>query len=164
MALTVEDGTGVTGADSLVTRQEYIDYASAVGTTIADDSEADQELVDAMRFIDSLEPYLQSYRMERDQALSFPRPSLYIDGWYYESTDIPQVAKDAQMEIALYIHAGNDPYNPTQRKYTTKERVEGAVEVQYRVTGNYRTTQTERWELLLSKLYRHSGMTVLERS
>ena len=163
MPITVETGSIVSGANSLVTRQEYIDYASAVGTTIADDTEADEELISAMRVIDSVEPYLQSVRMERDQALSFPRASMYIDGWYYESTDIPQAAKDAQMEIALYINAGNDPYNPKQRKIRTKEKVD-VIEVEYAAGRPYRQTESERWELLLSKLYRNAGRMVLERS
>lgn len=164
MSITVEDGTGVTNANSLVTRQEYIDYASAVGTTITDDTDADEELIDAMRVIDSVEDKLQSVRMERDQSLSFPRASMYIDGWYWPSDEIPDVAKNAQMEIALYIHAGNDPYNPSQRKIAVRERVEGAVEVEYATHKPARVTQSERWEVLLAKLYRNTGMMALERA
>lgn len=164
MAIVVETGAGVTGANSLVTRSTYISYAADVGTTIADDADADAELIDAMRVIDSVEPYLQSFRIERDQALSFPRYSMYIDGWYWDSDEIPTAAKDAQMEIALYIHAGNDPYNPIQRKLATLERVEGAVTVEYAAGRPNRDTESERWEILLSKLYRSPNRLSLTRA
>lgn len=162
MALKVEDGTGVTGADSLVSRATYIAYAAAVGVTIADADAADQELREAMRVIDSVEPRMQGVRESRDQALSFPRSGMIVNGWGYASDEIPQAAKDAQMELALYINAGNDPYNPEERKIVTQERVEGAVDIRYAVGAVASNTKGERWQLLLRKLLRSSDM-LLER-
>lgn len=150
MAVIVEDGSIVTDADSLVTRAEYIAYAGLVGTTIANAAAADEELIGAMRFIDSLEPQFYGELVERDQALSFPRTGLYLEGWSWTHEEIPERLKQAQMEVALYIHAGYDPYNPEQTMVYLSESVDGAVAVSYAAAPPSNPTEHERWKLLLS--------------
>lgn len=162
MAVIVEDGTIVTSANSLVTRLAYIAYAGLAGVTIADAAAADVELISAMQFIDSLEPLMYGELVERDQALSFPRAGLKVEGWAYLYTEIPEKAKKAQMEVALYIHGGYDPYNPEQTKIVTSERVEGAVAVGYAAALPSNPMENERWKQLLS-IFCHCGAVRLVR-
>lgn len=161
--IILEDGSLVTGATSLVSRGEYISYAASVGTTIADSIGTDRQLVDAMRFINSLEPKFNGVRVERDQALCFPRQGLYYEGWSWGYTEIPEAAKIAQMEVALYINAGLDPYNPQQNKIVTSERVEGAVSVSYAALPG-KPMQSNRWEQYLAGLCRDYGQVRMVRA
>lgn len=161
--VVVEDGSLVTGATSLVTREEYITYAASVGTTIADSLATDRQLVNAMRFIDSLESKLNGTRVERDQALCFPRFGLYYEGWSWDYNEIPEAAKTAQMEVALYLNAGNDPYNPVQNKIVTSERVEGAVSVGYAAVPG-KVSQSNRWEQFLAGLCKNYGQVRMVRA
>ena len=161
--IKIEDGTGVTGATSYVTRVEYIAYAAAQGTTIPDTVASDQELVKAARFIDSIEDRLQGERVLRDQALAFPRRGLSTEGWTWEYTEIPTQLETAQMELALYFHAGKDPYNPDQNKITSRERVEGAVDVSYQV-GSGKQYESKSWDFYLSQLCNNLSSIVMVRA
>lgn len=135
VALTIETGEQISGSDSYVTRAEYIAYALTLGRTIADTSTADDELVAAAVFIDSQEPKLKGYRVDRDQSMAYPRDGLYINGFVWESDEIPTQVKTAQYNLALDINAGIDIYNPDSADSVVKrEKIEGAVEVEYAVT------------------------------
>ncbi|MNF59225.1 hypothetical protein D3C84_408080 [compost metagenome] len=65
------------------------------------------------------------------QALSWPRRDVTIDELIQPSDSIPARIKSGQMALAAEIHA--DDIDPVDKRTgaVTKERVEGAVEVQY---------------------------------
>lgn len=115
-----------------VTDSEYTTYATAVGVTLPTD-EADRtiQLVTASRFIDSQESRLMGTRTERDQDYAYPRFNLYINGYYYDTDEIPEIVKKCQMEFALEVNAGVDLFDRGYDLPVIKERVEGAIEVQY---------------------------------
>jgi len=161
--IVLEDGTLVDNATSLVSRLEYIAYALGSGVTIADTRATDQQLIEAMRFINSLEHKLNGVRVERDQALCFPRQGLYYDGWSWEYTEIPEAAKIAQMEVALYLNGGYDPYNPEQNKIVTSEAVSGAVSVSYAAAAG-KTNKSNPWEIYLAGLTRSGGQIKMVRA
>lgn len=134
MSIEIEDGSGVSGANSYVTRSEYIAYALTLGVTIADEDAADDQLVAASIYIDAQEPILKGYRVDRDQSLAYPRNGLFIEGFVWESDEIPTQVKLAQYNLALDVNSGIDIYNPDSKDSVVKrERVEGAVEVEYAV-------------------------------
>jgi hypothetical protein len=132
MSLIIEDGSIVDNANSLVTREDFILYAASIGTTIIDDENADILLIKAMNFIDSHENKLKGARTKRDQSLSFPRYNLRINGWAWNTDEIPIEAINCQMELALELNSGIDLYNPTFSKGPRiEETVSGAVTVKY---------------------------------
>ena len=135
MAIVLEDGSQVSGSNTWVTRAEYIAYALTLGVTIADTSTADDQLIAAAIYVDSQEPRLKGYRVNRDQSMSYPRNGLYLEGFAWESDEIPTQVKLAQYNLALDINADIDIYNPPDRTDSTvkKEKIEGAVEVEYAV-------------------------------
>lgn len=165
MALVIEDGTIVANSDSYATRAEYIAHALSLGVTIADDDAADVQLRKAAEFIDSHEANLKGYRVERDQSMAFPRHDVVIDDWYWSSTEIPRQVLLCQMALALDINAGVDLYNKPVNPNTTvkRERVEGAVEVEYAVgemTGQ-KLSRSSRSDALLNSLLNRSGLVGL---
>lgn len=106
MALEVEDGSIVAGANSFVTRAEIIAYASARGITLADDETTDVLGIKAM-------DYLWTLCFKGDQVaeseVPFPRTGL-VEGDTeptYVHT-IPRGVKMAQQQLAVDVHNGVD--------------------------------------------------------
>jgi hypothetical protein len=168
MSIVVETGDVIENANSYVTRADYIAYASSLGTTIADAEAADQQLISACNFISDHEDNIIGLRVSKDQFLAFPRiMSDPIDGFYWESDEIPRNVKSCQMALALEINAGVDLYNRTPNKFAKKEKVEGAVEVEYFGSENaVKLSKDSRGLALLRSFLRKSGLMsiALERA
>lgn len=169
MAIIVEDGSIVAGANSFVSRSEYITYAAELGVTVADDVAADIELIKAAQFIASFESKLKGALVDRGQPLPFPRKDLWVDGFSWLSTEIPRQVILCQMAVALDINQGVDPYNPpaNPNRATRREKIDGAVEVEYFGTdGGFKMSRTSTWAALLSSLMVNSGLysIALERA
>lgn len=161
MALIIEDGSLVANSNSWVTRADYIAHAASLGVTVADADAADIELIKAAQFIGSHEANLKGYLVDRDQALSFPRHEVYIDGFYWESTEIPRQVIALQMAVALEINEGLDPYNPpvNSARATKLEKVDGAVEVEYfGKDGDAVTMRRGATTAMLASLLNRSGL------
>lgn len=165
MAVTVETGAIVTGADSYVSRADYIAYAATVGVTITDDATADVQLVKSAEYIDRHEANLKGYRVTRAQPMAFPRYDLYIEGWTWLETEIPRQLTLCQMMFALDINAGIDLYNRPQNPnlIAKKERVEGAIEVEYAVSEStgQKLSQTSTGDALLNSLLKSNGLKLV---
>jgi len=130
MALIVEDGTSKADAESYATSAELVSYAAKYGRTIPS-SEAEQEALlrraaDAMNVMS-----WKGKKTSTEQALAFPRSGVEVDGEIKPSTLIPRQIQYGQMALAAEIYADDiDP--PAQRQGAViRERVEGAVDVQY---------------------------------
>tara|TARA_B100000678_G_scaffold237062_1_gene206788 strand:+ start:9979 stop:10491 length:513 start_codon:yes stop_codon:yes gene_type:complete len=167
MALIIEDGSLVENANSWVSRADFIAYAASKGITVADEDATDAMLVNAGQFINSKEPQLKGRLVTRDQAMSFPRYDLCIEEWSWWHTEIPRQVILAQMELALDINAGVDLYNPPANPnlIAKRERVEGAVEVEY--FGNdsaVKVGRSSQSQALLAVLMRYSGMIMVRRA
>lgn len=137
MTIIVEDGSIVDNSNSLVSRADYIAYAATLGVTIADGEAADVELIKSAEYIARHESNLSGSRVTRDQSMFYPRYNLYVDGWHWASDEVPDKAIQCQMAYALDINGGEDLYNRSvnPERITTKERVEGAVTVEYADTS-----------------------------
>ena len=129
MALVIEDGTQVAGANSYVTSTEIEAYADARGVTLTTDAEI--LAIKAMDFIES-QTYLGT-KYTSTQALQWPREGVYIDGYEVAVTDIPQELKNAQMAAALSIDSGTDPLSSVERGI--KMQQVGDLKVEYDEDG-----------------------------
>lgn len=125
MAIVVEDGTIVTGANSYVTSAELTTYATDRGVTITGTNAV--LLIQAMDYIEAQN--YKGYKSTAAQPLVWPREAVYIDGYLFDNDDIPEQLKNAQMATALAIDAGNSPYAVIERQ-TESERVD-VIEVRY---------------------------------
>ena len=107
MALTIEDGTEVTGADSYTTDAEFVAYAAARGYTIgATETDRDILQIKAMDYLASIEQQFQGSRTSSTQELSFPRYNVVLNDFTLASDAIPQSLKNAQMELAYQANSG----------------------------------------------------------
>lgn len=125
MAIVVEDGTVVSGANSYVTEAELTTYATNRGVTISGTNS--ELLYKAMDYLEG-----QSFigiKYSEAQPLQWPREQVWIDGYYIERTIIPTELKNAQMIIALAIDAGYDPLSTIER--STKRETVDVVTVEY---------------------------------
>lgn len=164
MALIVETGLIVPNANSYANRADYIAYAGLLGVVIPDEDEADVEMIRAAQFIDSHEWRLKGQMVDRSQPMAFPRSGLYIDGFSWDEDEIPRQVIHCQFKVAMDIHAGVDPYNPppNPNRPTRRERVEGAVEVEYFGDDKMaRLSVNSTWQALLSSLMVSSGLRMV---
>jgi len=162
MAIIVETGAIVDGANSFVSRADYIAYASTMGLTVTDDALADVELVKAGQYINSKEPQLKGYLVERGQPMSFPRTNLIIDGFAWDDTEIPRQVILCQLNLALDIRAGIDPYNlPANPNRAVKSEKVDVLEVVYMGSDSQaELSRSSNWQALLASLLRRNGLSI----
>lgn len=135
MALTVETGAVVAGADSYISLADANTYFTNHGSPSewadATDAEKEAALRYAVQWIDSAFSWKGEVK-DDDQVLDWPRAGVYDDERrLVASTSIPQRVKDAQCEAALEhlkssLIAGLDRGGRVKRR-----RVEGAVEIEF---------------------------------
>ncbi len=169
MALIVEDGSIVPGADTYVSREDYIAYAKSMGVTVEDNEATDVKLRKAANFIDSHEADLKGTKVHRDQPMAFPREGVVLENWPWSNHEIPRQVLLAQLNIALDIEAGIDPFNPPENpsRIVIEERVEGAITVKYSDPrgGSRKLGRDSSATALMNLLLKRSGLRiVLERS
>lgn len=165
--MIVEDGSQVINSNSYVSRADYIAYAASIGVTIADDINADYQLIKAAEYIDSHEPQLKGTIVDRDQSMAYPRTDLYLEGWYWSSAEIPRQVILAQKMYALMLNDGEDLYNRSVNPNTTvkKERIEGAVEVEYAVGETQQLSKNSKADAIMNTLLKNNGLSmIMERA
>jgi len=141
MALTIEDGSQVSGADSYVTAAEYIAWAdarfgAARSTAPADTDAAEVLILRAMDYFESL--VFLGQKVSSTQSLQFPRVYLVIDGYDVLSTTIPADVKKSLYEITYAEELGTSELAQVDRK-TKREKV-GDIEIEYTDNSSSRTT------------------------
>tara|TARA_R110002020_G_scaffold284245_1_gene499847 strand:+ start:229 stop:738 length:510 start_codon:yes stop_codon:yes gene_type:complete len=161
--IVVEDGTKVVGANSYVTMAEYIDYAASLNLTVTDTQAFRTQIIKAAQFIGGLESVLKGDTTEKNQPMAYPRNALTdIDGWSYDNNEIPPQVKQAQLSLAVDINSGEDLWNLSQSGATgiKREKVEGAVEVEYAVSDTGRLPYNSRSQALLASLMKFNGLGI----
>lgn len=130
MALTIEDGSIVAGADSLATAVELVTYAANFGRTIPA-TEAAQEALLRRAYLQMDALPWKGQLVSIEQTGSWPRYNVCRGNFTIASDSIPAQIKAGQMALATEIYA--DDLDPPELRAgaVTKERVEGAVDVQY---------------------------------
>lgn len=129
--IIIEDGSIVSGANSYVTRAELISYADERGTTVEDTADTDVLLIKAADFMETYDGRFVGSRVSADQLLAWPRQGAFLRGFEVDEETVPKLVEQVQKEIALDLNAGVDLYNRSDRQIVTRERVDGAVEVEY---------------------------------
>lgn len=134
MALIIEDGTGVAGADSYGTRAGFIAYAlSYYGETIADDDSADTPMRRGFNYMNSLN-WEGSRTHKRSQVGALPRTGLTdCDDVSIGTEEIFSEAIQAQYEFAraeLASIGSLAPSGTVLDGLVTKEKVD-VIEVNY---------------------------------
>ncbi|HCS46463.1 MAG TPA: hypothetical protein DIW52_27280 [Pseudomonas sp.] len=130
MALVIENGNVVPGADSFATAAELVTYAANFGKTIPADEVAQEALLRRAALQMDAMPW-KGRAVSRDQALAWPRAEVKRQDWTLRQDEIPAQIKAGQMALAAEIHADDLAPPEIKKGAVIKERVEGAVERQY---------------------------------
>lgn len=148
MALVVENGSVVAGANSYVTLAEYRAWANARGITSSDsDTILERQVLRAMDYFEQL--LFIGNKANENQPLQWPRTEALIDGYYADATEIPVQVKRALYEAIKVEADGYSQWNNQERR-TIREKV-GDIEVQYADNSENRTI-TPALTSALSKL------------
>lgn len=108
MALIIEDGTIVANANSYVTLADARAYALARGVVLdADDAVVESQLVKAIDYLALYRAQWQGLPVSPGvQTMAWPRTGVVIDELAFPEDDIPVELKEAQMQLAMEVHAG----------------------------------------------------------
>lgn len=143
MALIIEDGTGVSGANSYVTDAEYIAYVLEVyGVTVTSNEPA---LLRAMAYMNSLKWYgVKTYG--RAQSTAWPRKGVSdCDGFSILSNEIPAEVVKAQCELAYAEATATGVLTPqvSVAGVVSREKVD-VIEVEYDTSQNTGNVDDQR--------------------
>jgi len=137
MPLVVENGTVVTGANSYTTLANARLILQSVGQDLAESNQiAEQQLLGAMSYIESFRSQFKGIKTIETQPLQWPRYDVYIDQYYFDSSNIPQELINAQVYAAYEISKGEDLQGSSDGLSIQSEEVSGAVKVSYFNTGS----------------------------
>jgi hypothetical protein len=147
MALTVEDGTGKTDADSYVSLVDANTYDTAHGADAgwgaAADAAKEEGLRKATQYLDLAYSWRGS-RTNSDQALMWPRRWLWFDGFRLAETAMPQQLKDATVELAIQ-HVNDTtvlfPVASTERGVKSERKKLGTLEKEVEYLGTKPTAK-----------------------
>lgn len=135
MALIVEDGSIITGANSYVSRQLLIDYAAARGITLTDVDATDVFAIKAMDYLSMYDTKWKGEQVEPGvQNLAWPRKNVFLgSSWVaFDPTFIPNQLVRAQLELALQSQKGIDlvPTTDASTAFIKREKVD-VIETEY---------------------------------
>lgn len=155
MALVVEDGTGLAGAESYVSAADCAAYATARGLTFATGTSGEQALRRATAWIDaSFGPFFRGYPLrQRAQALEWPRVGATdAIGYPIGSSEIPAELKNALCEAAIRELAESGSLAPDlDRGGAIQSMQAGSVSITY-ASGAPSATTFQAIENALSRL------------
>lgn len=143
MALVVETGAIVPGADSYVSLANARALAASYGLALpADDTEAEAALRNGAVYVGLQEPSMCGRRVSASQSLAYPRQGVSVYGFSLASDVIPPQVIHAQVVAAVEYGLGTDVRASSDGRVTESERVEGAVTVSYFNNGATGATTT----------------------
>ena len=122
MALTVEDGSLVTGADSYVSLLDAQQYATSRGI----ETPITEALL--LRAADYVNAYRKVFKGTKltppHRDMQWPRKDVEIDNYDLPNNVIPECVIRAQIETAIEMGEGFDPLETISNKVITKEKID----------------------------------------
>lgn len=156
MALIVEDGSIVAGANTYVSDATYVAYAASRGYTIgATEAEREIELFNGMDFIESHRDQFKGLKVSQGQDTQWPRYSVYLDGFQLDSNVIPIELKRAQMEASVLSRTTS--LTPSGAIQNVQSESIGELSVSYYSGGSYQTVQMKNVDQFLDCLLNVGG-------
>lgn len=130
MALIVEDGSIVSGANSYVTVAEIEAYAGLRGIVYPDPTKIEMYAIQAMDYLETLA--YKGVQVDPDtQPLQWPRKNVVVNGRTLPNDKIPNGIKNAQMQLCIYLVQGISLFETgTGGQFVTREKI-GPIETEY---------------------------------
>ena len=125
MALVLEDGSLVDGANSFVSVAEVRAYATARASDLSAfaDDVIEAAAIKSADYTKGLRDRFKGDEIVIEQALPFPRIYLVVNGFELPSDEVPQGIKDANCQLAIESANGTDLQATTQGQIVTKKKV-----------------------------------------
>jgi hypothetical protein len=165
MALTIEDGTGVAGADSYVALSDVRTYAANLGYTVPT-ADANLEVLvrKAAVYLESMRFRYLGSKIRGSGYLQWPRSGVYIDQFVVDEDVIPQELKNAQCQLAIELQT-TDP-TATVTGFAVRQKTIGPITTIYAVGDNagQPTPTMPKVEALLAPLCRSGGSMSVVRA
>ena len=161
MAIVVETGASITGANSYVTTDDLRDYADLRGLSYpSDDVDIEILLIKATDYLESFRDRYKGDKSASTNALQWPRTDVYIDGYLLSKTTIPEELKNAQIQIALDAQSVEiSPNELVSDKGDRKKEKVDVIEVEYFERSNSRTQpKFTKAMYFLSPLLKQNGL------
>lgn len=163
MALTVEDGSIVTGANSYITLAEARAYATDRGVTLsATDADLEPLLIKATDYLESFADRYKGEVVEYDQPLSWPRAYAEFRGYEIDAATIPESLKRAQMQAVIELHNGVD-LMPTETGARVKREEVGPIKTEYDLSRSPSLPNMPLLESILGPLLKSGGWSYVTR-
>jgi hypothetical protein len=158
MALIIEDGTGVVGANTYASRQELIDYAALRGVDLSAEAGAalDAALIRAIDYLEA-QPF-QGERASSTQALAWPRSDVWLHGILVGDDYIPRELVYGQLALAVEARTQDLQPNPTGKGSVIEETVSGAVTVRYSTDKPAMVNAWSKATAILQPLLKRGGL------
>ena len=119
MAIVVEDGTLVSGANSYITIAEFKSWADDHGITYGTDDAISQQLYRAHDYFETLR--FRGLKSDENQTMQWPRDQVLIDGYAVESNEIPKEVKLSIYELIKIEIDGDSKMAPSEREVTSEQ-------------------------------------------
>lgn len=131
MALIVEDGSGVDGANTYADVATVTAYALNRGVILGDDAAVAVQIVKAMDYLSMFSDKWAGYPTSLTQALPFPRKGMRVNCTLYPSNQIHPNLVAALGQLVIEQHKGADllPID-TKEAFIVREKVD-VLETQY---------------------------------
>lgn len=164
MALIVEDGTGVAGANSYNTDAEYVAYALATGQAIgADETARDIEQINGTAYVETLRDKYQGTKTLNANSLQFPRNGVYVDDYLVANDVIHPDFKKAQLEAAIFESTNSIQNNSSVNNIKSQE-LANTGKIEYFEGGTYTISNTGTLDALLKPFLKGGfGLGVAKR-
>lgn len=104
MALVVEDGSGVAGANSFISLIDFLDFAEQHNFALPDDEDLSVGWLRRAAFAMQVMDWKGSL-VDADQAMPWPRSGVYVDGELLSESAIPRGIVYGQAMLALEMYA-----------------------------------------------------------
>jgi hypothetical protein len=155
--LIIENGTLVANANSYVTLQEIVDYATRRNVSLGANSDVIiRQLIIATDYIDGREQAFQGKRVSSTQSLCWPRTDVCLFDEDILDTVIPSRLKRAQMELVLAQAQGVTLLPVGTRANIKRERISNNVEIEFfNSTATPSLPMVDKW---LQPLYISRGL------
>jgi hypothetical protein len=163
MALIVEDGTIVTGANSYVSVANARSWATLRGLTFTGaDSVVEARLVNAMDVLEGMRDRWKGDKVDADQPLQWPRSDVWLDGNEFPDDEIPSELIAAQIQLAYDSETYELQANGSGQE-VVREKVD-VIETEYakRGTGTVQAQFNKAMNFLKPLFKAGTGLWTLE--
>jgi hypothetical protein len=167
VALVIETGVGISGANSYVSLAEVRSYCADRGLTLpSSDATLEGLVIRAMDYVESHYNLFKGSKIFGEGYVQWPRENVVIDNFEVPITTIPTILKNVQCQVAYDLQSV-DP-TPNVTSFPLRREKVDTLEKEYAVAYN-KTTYTPlprltKAEGMIRPLLKQSGLLFVTRA